>query len=118
MYTALPCDDDVKRLKRKLLSGQKPWFEYPQENLVFVAITRGHRAKRPQTELAKQWLIDPIWALVQSAYPTHMKWAACIHPCRALIPLGMTATSKDRRPTMHEVAPRLRSFWVLSTSTP
>jgi hypothetical protein len=31
---------------------------------------------------------------------------------------GMTATAKDRRPTMHEVAPQLRSFWVLSTSKP
>jgi len=78
------CDDD-KRLKQQLLSGQKPWFEYPQENLVFMAITRGHRAKRPETEMAKQWMTDPVWALVQSAYPGHMKWVGCIHPCRALI---------------------------------
>lgn len=54
------------RITLKLLSGAKPWFEYPQDNLVFMAITRGYRAKRPETELAKQWLRDPVWGLVQS----------------------------------------------------
>ena len=58
-------DGDVKHHKRKLLSGQKPWFECLRDNLVFLAISRGHRAKRPETELAKQWLTDPVWCLVQ-----------------------------------------------------
>lgn len=32
---------------------------------MFVAITRGYRAKRPDTETARHWITDPIWGLVQ-----------------------------------------------------
>lgn len=30
----------------------------------------------------------------------------------------MTLTAKDRRPTMQEVAPQLRSFWMMSAVAP
>ncbi|KAF8322279.1 kinase-like protein [Clavulina sp. PMI_390] len=50
----------------ELLSGLRPLSELIQDHLVFVAIMKGHRAKRPNSEDASQWLTDPIWAFVQS----------------------------------------------------
>jgi hypothetical protein len=50
--------------KSQLLSGNKPFFEIPQENMIFLAVSKGHRAKRPESPIAQMWLTDPIWSLV------------------------------------------------------
>jgi len=77
----------------ELFSGQKPFFEVRQESLVYLAISRGQRPRRPDTDIARIWLTDPAWELVRS----------------------MTFSEKEKRPGIEKVSQNIRSMWVESS---
>ncbi|KAF8314957.1 kinase-like protein [Clavulina sp. PMI_390] len=54
----------------ELASGMRPFAEIPNEHIIYSAVSRGYRPKRPESDVAKVWLTDRVWKLVQSKQPS------------------------------------------------
>ncbi|KAF8314958.1 kinase-like protein [Clavulina sp. PMI_390] len=54
----------------ELASGVRPFAEIPNEHIIYSAVSRGYRPKRPENDVAKTWLTDHVWKLVQSKQPS------------------------------------------------
>lgn len=55
----------TERRNEQLLSGEKPFFNIPNDYAVYPALNRGERPQRPKCETADTWLSDNAWKLVQ-----------------------------------------------------